>query len=91
MSNTYLSEIFLLTYARLNMESFRLSPKIGRELGNSMGWHFSKHFPNVVVIWEKGDFWILAQPDIKMPSKDDWKTASEQIQDKLEDKLGDRS
>ena len=91
MTNIHLSEIFPLTHARLNIESFRLSPNIDQKIGNSMGWHFSKHFPNVVVIWEKGDFWILAQPNIKMPSKDDWKIALEQIQDKLEDKLGDRT
>ena len=91
MSNTHLSEIFLLTYSQLNLASFRLSPKIGRELGNSMGWHFSKQFPGVVVIWEKGYFWVLSQPNIKTPPQEDWKIASEHIQDKLKDKLGDRS
>ena len=91
MSDTYLSEIFPLDYARLNIKSFRLSPTISREIGNSMGWHFSKQFPGVVVIWQKGYFWILTQPNIEIPSRENWKVALDNIQDKLKDKLGDRS
>ena len=91
MSNTHLGEIFPLAYSQLNIVSFCLSPTISRELGNSMSWHFSKQFPGVVVIWEKGYFWILTQPNISIPPTADWKTASEQIQDKLKDKLGDRT
>ncbi|WP_319421972.1 Piwi domain-containing protein [Pleurocapsa sp. FMAR1] len=91
MSNTHLSEIFPLTYSLLNIKSFRFSPKISRELGNSIGWHFSKQFPDVVVIWDKGSFWVLGQSNIEIPSREDWKIASEYIQEKLQDKLGDRT
>ncbi len=91
MSNTHLSEIFPLTYSQLNVKSFRLSPTISQELGNSVGWHFSKQFPGVVVIWEKGYFWVLSQPNIEIPLKENWKIASEHIQEKLKDKLGDRT
>ena len=91
MSNTHLSEIFTLAYSQLNIESFRLSPTISKELGNSIGWRFSKQFPGVIVIWEKGYFWILCQPNIARPLIEDWKVALENIQDDLQDKLGDRS
>ena len=91
MSNIHLGEIFPLTYSQLNIESFRLSPNISREIGNSLGWHFSKQFPGVIVIWEKGYFWILCQPNITRPSIEDWKIALENILEDLQDKLGDRS
>ena len=91
MSDTHLSEIFTLKYSQLNIESFRLSPTLSKELGNSIGWRFSKQFPGVIVIWEKGYFWILCQPNIARPSIEDWKVALENIQEDLQDKLGDRS
>lgn len=91
MSNTHLSEIFPLYYSELNIISFRLSPKISREIGNSMGWHFSKQVPGVTVIWGKGFFWILTQANIAIPSREDWKIALENIEDKLKDKIGDRT
>ena len=91
MADTHVSEIFPLTYSQLKLASFRLSPTIDRKSGNSLGWHFSKQFLGVVVIWEQGYFWILRQLKIEIPSKDDWKIALERIQNKLQDKLGDRT
>ena len=62
MSDIHLSEIFPITFdSSLNLISFRLSPEVGQEIGNSLGWHFSKQFPGVVVIWLKEYFWILAR------------------------------
>jgi hypothetical protein len=91
MSNTHLSEIFPLAYSQLNIASFYLTPGISPEIGNSIGWHFSKQFSGVVVIWEKGYFWILTQANIEIPLNDSWKTVLEYIQDKLKDKIGDRT
>ena len=84
-------KIFPLAYSQLNLASFCFSPTINKELGNSISWHFSKQFPDAVVIWDKGSFWVLNKPNIEIPSIEQWRTASEQIQDKLEDKLGDRT
>jgi len=67
MSDIHLSEIFPLTFDKLNIASFRLSPTIGQEIGNRLGWHFSKQFPGVVVVWKQGFFYILTQSNIKTP------------------------
>ncbi len=92
MSDIHLSEIFPITAASsLNLVSFRLSPQVGREIGNTLSWHFSKQFSGVVVIWSKECFWILARSDTKIPPKDKWKEALEAIQLKIKDKIGDRT
>ena len=90
MSDTHLSEIFPVTVSSLKIVSFRLSPQVSREIGNSLSWHFSKQFPGVVVIWCKESFWILARSDTKIPLKAKWKEALETIQEKIKDKIGDR-
>ena len=91
MSNYYLSEIFPLAYSDLNIASFRLSPEVDKKTGNSLAWHFSKQFPNVVTIWEKDYFWILTKPNMTIPDKDNWKQALDITQAKLKDKLGERA
>lgn len=92
MSNIYhLSEIFPVVHCQLNLAGFRLSPAIDRKLGNSLGWHFSKYFPNIVVVWEQGSFWILAKSQTQIPTQEKWKKALEQIQNKYSDKFGDRT
>ena len=91
MSDTYLSEIFPLTYCQLNLACFRLSPEIDRKIGNSFAWHFSKQFPDLVVIWEKEYFWILAKPNIKITQENNWQNALETIQEKLREKVGNRA
>ena len=87
----YLSEVFPLTYLNSSLAAFRLSPEVERKVGNSFSWYLSKQFPGIVVIWEKGYFWILAQPNFKIPDKDVWKKALEEIQEKLRDKVGNRA
>ncbi|WP_051044345.1 hypothetical protein [Pleurocapsa sp. PCC 7319] len=90
MSDIHLSEIFPITHNSLNLASFRLSPEVDRQIGNSLGWHFSKQFPGVVVVWSKGYFWILAKTDTKIPPKSEWKETLDAIQLKIKDKIGDR-
>ncbi len=91
MSALHLSEIFPLTYSQLNLACFRLSPEIDRKIGNSFAWHFSKHFPNIIVIWEGGYFWVIAKPKIKITEENDWQITLETIQEKLADRVGDRA
>ena len=90
MSDIHLSEIFPITVSSLKLVSFRLSPQVSREIGNSLSWHFSKQFPGVVVIWCQESFWILARSDTKIPLKAKWEEALEAIQEKIKDKIGDR-
>ena len=91
MSEIHLSEIFPLTFSDLKVASFCLSPKIGQEIGNSLGWHFSKYFYGIVVIWSQRSFWILAQSNVKIPTQNCFKEALEIIQAKNKDKIGDRN
>jgi Piwi domain len=87
---THLSEIFPLDYSQLNTACFRFSPEIDRETGNRFSWYFSKHYPEIVVVYEQKYFWILAKPNQTIPSYDEWKEVLEIIQDKLKEDLGDR-
>lgn len=87
---THLSEIFPIDYAQLNIACFRLCPEIDRETGNRFSWYFSKHFSEIIVVYEQKDFWILAKPNQTIPSQDKWKEVLEIIQDKLKEDLGDR-
>jgi hypothetical protein len=61
----FLSEIFPLTIAHPNLDAFRLSPEVDRELGNKIGWRFCQKFENMIVIWETGYFWIFGKSQSK--------------------------
>lgn len=91
MSNLYLSEIFPLVDSALNIASFRLSPEIDRKMGNSFGWYLSQQFPNIVAIWEQGDFWLLGKPDVALPKKNELQEKLESIQASHLDKFGNRT
>ena len=54
---------------------FRLSPQTTREEGLRLSFHLSRHFPNVVVIWEAGCFYAIAVIAEKMPSAKEWQSA----------------
>lgn len=88
---TYLSEIFALKIEQPQLISFRLSPEVDRELGNRFSWRFSQQFPEVVAIWENGYFWVLAQPNQPMRSKEEWREALVNIEEKLKEDIGDRT
>ncbi len=89
-SPIFLSEIFPLTISQPNLICFRLTPEVERQEGNRLAFRFSRQFPDIVAIWEKSYFWILAKPGSTMPDKAELKKALENIQEDLKDEIGDR-
>ncbi|MDJ0659091.1 MAG: Piwi domain-containing protein [Crocosphaera sp.] len=79
-----LSEVFPLTVTESNITGFRLTPSVDQELGNRLSFRFSQHFRGIVVIWNKGTFFVLAETNLKLPSQEEWKQALTEIQ-KLDD------
>ena len=92
----YLSEIFPLEIDKPNFQCFRLNDKIERKVGNQFAWRFCQKFSDIknlrgiIVIWEKGDFWVLAKPDHSMPTSEQYKQALKEIQEDLKEDIGDR-
>lgn len=90
-SPAFLSEIFPLNISEPNLICFRLTPEVGKEVGNRFSWRFSQKFPDVVVIWESQCFWVLGKPNQQMPTESHWKKWLEEIQDELRKDIGDRN
>ena len=72
---SYLSEVAPLKANSIKTFGFRLSPQTTREEGLRLSFHLSRHFPNVVVIWEAGCFYAIAVIAEKMPSAKEWQSA----------------
>jgi hypothetical protein len=87
---TSLSEIFPLTISQPNLMCFRLTPEIERQDGNRLGFRFSRKFPEIIVTWHNGYFFILAKPGQPMPSQDEWRKVLLEIQEELKEDIGDR-
>lgn len=79
------SEIFPLKIEQPNLMSFQLEPEVEKEVGNRLSHHFSRQFPNIIVVWHQGLFWVLGQLNQQLPSQDQWREALANIQDKVED------
>ncbi len=90
-SPTFLSEIFPLRIKEANLICFRLTPEVDRKVGNRLSWRFSQKFPDVVVIWQDGYFWVLAKPNETMPNPNEWRKALFEILENLKKDIGDRS
>jgi hypothetical protein len=87
---TFLSEIALLSPSKLNIVRFRLSPHIDeRELGNSLSFHLSRKFAEIMVVWYQGDFYAIAKPQHNIPTTAAWREALDAIQNEQKD-FGDR-
>lgn len=86
----FLSEIFPLTIPNLNFDSFRLSPKVDRKLGNKISWYLSQKFQDRIVIWEAGYFWILTKQNEERYGHEKWREALREISEELKDDIGDR-
>ncbi|NET46363.1 Piwi domain-containing protein [Okeania sp. SIO2B3] len=92
----YLSEIFPLEVDKLNVQCFRLNDKIERQVGNQFAWRFCQKFSDIenlrdiVVIWEKGDFWVLAKSNQSMPTSQQYKQVLKETQEDLKEDIGDR-
>jgi hypothetical protein len=87
---TSLSEIFPLTISQPNLMCFRLTPEVERQDGNRLGFRFSRKFPEIIVTWHNGYFFVLAKPGQPMPSQDEWRKALLEIQEELKEDIGDR-
>jgi hypothetical protein len=86
----FLSEVFPLDISNLNSMSFRLTPEVEREIGNRLSWRFSQKFPDIVVIWERGYFWVLAKSEQEMPERSEWREVLAEICENLKEEIGDR-
>ena len=91
ISPIFLSEIFLLNIPQPNLICFRLTPRVDTKIGNRFSWRFSQKFPDIIVIFSDGNFWVLAKPDQPMPNLDEWRKALTEIQDDLKKDIGDRT
>lgn len=80
MTMTALSEVFPLTIAKPNLMGFRLTPGVDREVGNRLSFHFSRQFPNVVVVWSENSFWVMGALNTELPNQQQWREALENIQ-----------
>lgn len=89
-SPMFVSEIFPLTTLQYNIWCFRLSPEVDREVGNRISWRFSQQFPDIIVIWHNGFFWVLGKLNQYMPNAEEWKSALKTIEIKLKQDIGER-
>ncbi|MEH1806948.1 Piwi domain-containing protein [Nostoc sp.] len=90
ISPIFLAEIFLLNIPQPNLICFRLTPRVDTEIGNRLSWRFSQKFPDIIVIFADGNFWVLAKPDQPMPTLDELRKALTEIQEELKKDIGDR-
>lgn len=88
---TFLSEVFPLNISQINLTCFRLTPEVTKQDGNRFAFRFSRQFPDIVVIWHKGFFWVLAKPNQSIPNLDHWRKALLVIQEELKEDIGDRN
>lgn len=87
---TFLCEVFPLVILQPNLICFRLSSEVERWEGNRFAFRFSRKFPEIVVVWCNGYFWVLAKPGQSMPSQEHWQKALLSIQEELKEDIGDR-
>ena len=66
-----------------NLTCFRLSPEVGKEIGNRLSWRFCQKFPELIVIWHNRFFWALAKPNRVIPSSEEWREALTEICEQL--------
>ena len=88
----FISEIFPLTISQPHILCFRLTPDVNenaKDLGNRLGFHLSRQFPDVAVTWHQGDFIVLAKPEKSMPDPSEWREALERVRAEVKD-LSDR-
>jgi len=84
-SPIYLSEIFPLAISQPNLMGFRLTPEVEREVGNRLSFYFCRKFPELVVTWHEGLFWVLGTPTRQIPSPTEWTNILKNIQQEVED------
>lgn len=79
----FVSEIFPLTYAELNLMCFRLTPEVSKQDGNRLSYRFGRKFPELVICWEAGYFWVLGTIARQMPNSDEWREMLAEIKEEV--------
>lgn len=80
----FLAEISKLKYTEfLNFASYCLPPNLDLQVGKKLGYRLSRCFPQVVVIWQDGRFYVLAQLARTIPSLSEWDSALKSVQKEL--------
>lgn len=82
---TFFSEVFPLKNSQLKFMCFRLTPELERKDGNRLSYHFSRKLPEIVVVWQKPYFWVLAASSRQLPSQDELRDALDIIQKEVDD------
>ena len=74
----------------LNFTSYCLPPNFDLQVGKKLSYRLSRYFPQVVVIWQEGRFYVLAHQTGKIPSLGEWDAALKKVQQDLgiENNLG---
>jgi Piwi domain len=74
----------------LNFTSYYLPPNIDLQVGRKLSYRLSRYFPQVVVIWQEGRFYVLAHRVGTIPSLGEWDSALKNVQNDLgiENNLG---
>jgi Piwi domain len=74
----------------LNFTSYCLPPNIDLQVAKKLSYRLSRYFPQVVVIWQEGRFYVLAHQAGKIPSLGEWDSALKNVQKDLgiENNLG---
>ena len=80
-----LIEVSPLMIAKSNLMGFRLTPGVNKEVGNRLSFHFSRQFPEAVVVWSENSFWVLGESNTQLPNPEKWKKALGNIQEVVED------
>jgi hypothetical protein len=74
----------------LNFTSYCLPPNFDLQVGKKLSYRLSRYFPQVVVIWQEGRFYVLAHQARTIPSLGEWDSALKNAQKDLgiENNLG---
>jgi hypothetical protein len=87
----FLAEISELKCSEsLNFTSYCLPPNLDLQVGKKLSYRLARYFPQVVVIWQEGRFYVLAHQTGKIPSLGEWDSALKNVQKDLgiENNLG---
>jgi Piwi domain len=74
----------------LNFTSYCLPPNFDLQVGKKLSYRLSRCFPQVVVIWQEGRFYVLAHQARTIPNLGEWDSALKRVQKDLgiENNLG---
>lgn len=88
MSVNHASEIFPLSIDNYTIDCFRLNNELSQDKGNRISYHLSCELKKVLVIWNRGLFYALYQPEESRLSPTEWNNTIRRVLFGLSD-LGD--